>query len=154
MAELNIKRIITEVRDHLNRLGVFEALAPSHEPKNAPGQGPRVALWFAEQNPAPAASGLDSSGAIVVINIRLYQNMLAEPQDDIDPEMVEALDAVMRVLHADFTLGDTVRNIDVFGAHGIRLRSQAEYLQQDGRLYRVIDITVPLIVNDLWDQAA
>jgi hypothetical protein len=46
-----------------------------------------------------------------------------------------------------------VRNVDIFGegAHG-ELSAQSGYINQDGRLLRIIDITLPLVINDVWPQ--
>jgi hypothetical protein len=30
---------------------------------------------------------------------------------------------------------------------------QAGYLSQDKRLFRVVDLTIPCVINDLWGQA-
>lgn len=144
--------IVDAALSHAAGLGLFESTA-AHEPKSAPGAGRRYAIWLNRVGPAPRGSGLAATSARVELRVRLYQNMLAEPQDDIDADMAAAIDALFAAYMGDFTFGGAVRNIDVLGAAGEPLAGVAGYLPQDGRLYRVFDITLPLIVNDAWSQA-
>jgi len=104
--------------------------------------------------PAVSASGLSATSARLVFRIRLYTSMISEPQDAIDPAMLAANIKLMASFSDDFDLGGSVRNVDLLGAYGIPMSSQAGYLNQDGKLMRIIDITLPLIMNDLWTQSA
>jgi len=83
----------------------------------------------------------------------VYLNMLQEPQDAIDTNIMTAVDALMAAYSSDFDLGGLVRNVDLLGAHGDPLAADAGYLEQDKRLYRVVVISLPLICNDLYTQA-
>jgi len=79
--------------------------------------------------------------------------MLSEPQDLIDPTLQAAADQIMTDLSGDFELGGNARAIDLLGmAEAGALQSQAGYVNVDSTLYRVIDISIPVIVNDAWDQ--
>jgi hypothetical protein len=80
--------------------------------------------------------------------------MLAEPQDDIDLNLALATHAVMSAITGDFTLGGLVRTVDLLGMTSEQLGGEAGYLNQDQKLYRVMVITVPCLVNDLWTQEA
>jgi hypothetical protein len=144
--------LITKVRDHALETGLFEHVN-LHEPKVAPGRGLTCAIWAQDMTTVPTASGLSTTAARIELNLRLFTNMLAEPQDMIDPNLLAAVDTLMTAYHADLTLGGTVHTIDVFGAHGARLRAQAGYVKQDGKLLRVITITLPVIVADVWEQS-
>lgn len=137
---------------HAQSLGVFESVN-AHEPKNAPGSGLRAAVWAQSVQPLQA-SGLSQTSGRVELSVRIYQNMLSEPQDAIDPAVLTAAAALMGAYSGDFELGVAgVRFVDLLGAYGTALSAQAGYLNQDGKLYRVLTITLPVIVNDLWDQA-
>jgi hypothetical protein len=138
---------------HSLSLGLFERVNFS-EPKNSPGNGLTAAVWLQSVNPVAVASGLAVTSARVEFTQRLYSNMLQEPQDEIDPAMLSAVDVLMGVYSADFTLGGTVRNVDLLGAHGPGLSALAGYLSVDNKMFRVVDVTLPLIVNDVWDQVA
>lgn len=137
---------------HAMAAGLFETVN-GHEPKSAPGNGLVCAVW-GDRIEAVRASGLDSVSARVTFNVRIYSNMLAEPQDAIDPAVLSAVSALFHAYIGDFTLGGGARNVDIFGQFGQPLFAQAGYLTQDGRVYRVMTLTVPVIFNDCWDEVA
>jgi len=139
---------------HTMATGRFERVN-GHEPKNAPPTGGLTgAVWTDRIIPIRGRSGLDSVTAVVVLNVRIYASAVSEPADAIDPEMVAAADDVVRAFIGDFTLGGTVSNVDIFGAHGQALDVRAGYLTQDGVPFRVLTIWLPCVVNDLWTEVA
>lgn len=144
----------TTIRDalvsHALESGHFEQVN-EHEPKNAPGSGITAAVWVDRIEPA-RSSGLAVTSARMVFNVRLYQNFRSQPEDAIDPALVAALDALMTAYSSDFTLGSNVRCVDLLGMAGVPLSAEAGYLEQDRTIFRVVTITLPLIVNDAWEQ--
>ena len=87
--------------------------------------------------------------------MRLYTNMLQQPQDLIDPNLVRAADELIRAYSGDFTLGGTVMNVDLRGMGGGQgLYVQGGYLNQNERIYRCMTLWLPVLVEDLWDEAA
>lgn len=149
---LNTAAILDTLVSHALSLGVFEQVN-GHEPKNAPGHGVTAAVWV--QSIAPArTSGLAASSGLLVVNVRTYTGLRSQPEDAIDPNMLGAVDLLLAAYSGDFTLGGNARNIDLLGQHGQALSAEAGYLTQDGATYRVMTITVPLVINDLWEQAA
>ncbi|MBH1939007.1 hypothetical protein I5Q34_32920 [Streptomyces sp. AV19] len=149
---LNISGILDVVISHAMASGHFERVN-GHEPQNAPGRGLTAAVWV-DGITAARTSGLGSASARLIFNVRLYTSAIQEPADAIDPNLLTATDALLRAYVGDFDLGGTVRQVDVFGQHGAALEARAGYIQQDGALLRVITITLPVIVNDLWDEVA
>ena len=134
------------------RIGIFDVVA-GHEPKNAPGNGLAFSLHWAGARPHPRQSGLASTTVVVTWVARVWLNMLTEPQDDIDPLVLDATDRLCAAYSGDFTLGGTVRDVDLLGQAGTPLSAQGGYLKIDSATYRTSDITLPLIVNDVWTQA-
>lgn len=124
----------------------------SYEPKRPPADGLTAAVWPQSIDPIPLASGLAATSARVVFVVRIYTNMLAEPQDAIDPRMIRATSAIMRRYHDDFDFGGLIRNVDLGGMFGIALAADAGYLELGQKHWRIMDITVPCIVNDVWTQ--
>lgn len=147
---LQISSILTAVASHALSSGQFDRVN-KHEPKVAPGKGVTCAVWVDRVEPVKS-SGLNSTTARIALMIRTYQSMLSEPRDMIDPAMVAAVDALMGAYSGDFELGGLIRSVDLLGAYGTPLSAQAGYMEQDKRLYRVMTITLPLIVNDVWNQ--
>jgi hypothetical protein len=117
---LDSNAIIDAVASHAAASGWFERVN-RHEPKNAPGHGLTAAVWVDQLGPVPAGSGLRKTSARVVLNVRVFQNMLAEPQDEIDPNMMSAVDALMTAYSGDFELGGNVRNVDLLAQAGTPL---------------------------------
>ena len=146
-----LKELIGKAVDHALTLGIFERVN-GYEPKSPPGGGLTAAIWAQLVEPIQA-SGLNSTSVRVELNVRLYANMLSEPQDAIDPAMLNAVDILCAAYSADFTLGDAIRNVDLLGSYGRPLSAQAGYISLADRLNRVMTITLPLIVNDLWTQS-
>lgn len=146
-----VNAIFNAVVSHALATGLFERVN-QHEPKSAPGTGLTSAIWVDAIDTAP--SGLAATSALLVLNNRLYTNMLAEPQDLIDPNLLTATSTLFAAYAGDFELGGNVRAVDLRGMSGTRLAARAGYIPQDNRLFRAYTITLPLIINDAWDEAA
>jgi hypothetical protein len=147
---LDIMSILDAVVTHAMASGHFERVN-QHEPENAPGRGLTCAVWADRVTPV-RSSGLKSLSTLLVFNVRLFTSMQSDPADAIDPHMLSAVDALGTAYSGDFTLGGLVRQVDLLGAHGTPFDVRAGYLSQDGTLYRVMTISLPVIVNDLWEE--
>jgi hypothetical protein len=148
---MNVSGIVAAVVSHAQKTGLFESVN-SHEPKSAPTAGMTVAIWAQRTIPLGSASGLNKTTGLVELRVRLFASMLQQPYDDIDPAMMSAMDVLVTDYSGNFTLGGLVRNVDLLGAHGTPLSMQAGYITQDGKSFRVMDISLPLVINDLWAQ--
>ncbi len=145
--------LVDRIASHAMTLGVFDRVN-QHEPKNKPGRGLTCAVWIDRIEPARGRSGLTATDARVVFNVRVYTNMLQNPQDAIDPSVMNAVDLLFEAYSGDFQLGDESRWIDLLGAtQGHPLFSQSGYINIDNMVYRVMTITVPVIVQNAWTQA-
>lgn len=149
---VNLRAITDRVASHAMSLGLFERVN-THEPKNAPGNGLSLAVWVDAIGPVPSSSGLHSTTGRVALMARVFTSMLQEPQDTIDANLVDAVSALLVAYSGDFTLGNTIRNVDLLGQAGAPLSAQAGYINQDGKLFRVMTILLPIVVNDVWEQA-
>ena len=149
---MDILAILDGLVSHAMALGRFEQVN-THEPKSAPGHGLTAAIWLQSLDPVPEASGLATSAGRLVWTLRIFQNALMQPPDAIDPYVLEAASALITAYSGDFELGGNVRNVDLLGAHGVALAGRAGYLNQDGKIFRIFDVTIPLIVNDVWSQS-
>jgi hypothetical protein len=143
--------LFDKVRSLPSTLGVFDQVN-GHEPKKAPGHGLTCAVWLDRIGPDPRSSGLNSSTARLAFMIRVYQNMLAEPQDAIDPAVLEAIDLLITGFSASVTFNNTLICIDLLGMSGDPMGAQAGYVNQDGRLFRCMTLTLPLLVDNAWPQ--
>ncbi len=151
-------RLTQALETHALRLGYFDRVNKS-EPKRAPDYGITAAIWPQNLVPAGVASGLGATTGVATYVIRVYQPMLQDPIDQIEISMMRATAALIAALSADFQLTDAggtgeplVRNIDLLGAHGGGLSAGAGYLDVDRTKYRVMDIAVPMVINDVFEQ--
>lgn len=146
--------IVDRLASHAMTTGMFDRVN-THEPKSKPGRGLTCAIWVDRIEPARGRAGLASTTARVVLNVRVYTNMLQNPQDAIDPNVMNAVDKLFEAYSGDFQLGNENRWIDLLGAtQGHPLFSQSGYINIDNVVMRVMTITVPVIVENAWTQAA
>lgn len=151
---LQIQALIDAAVSHALASGYFDRVN-AHEPKSAPGRGITASVWVERISPYARNSGLAATSALVVLNVRVYTNMVSEPQDAIDPELTLAVDSLMNAYNGDFMLDGLVSSIDLLNASGAGgLEARAGYIEIDKTLFRVMTITLPLIVNDVWTQVA
>lgn len=149
---LDVTGILDQVVSHALTLGLFERVNTA-EPKSAPGNGLTCAIWADRIEPLALVSGLDSTSVRVVFMVRLYTSMTRQPTDEIDPNIMAAVDTLIGAYSGALTLGGKVRNVDLLGAHGVGLGAQAGYVNQDGKLFRVMTLTLPMVINDVWEQS-
>lgn len=148
---LNITGILDAVVTHASEIGRFDVVN-RHETKRAPGNGMTASIWVNNVQPI-RTSGLSTTTTRIEFMVRIYSNSLSQPYDDIDTLLTQTLDALFAAYIADFTLGDLIRHVDVFGAYGQGLGARAGYINQDGKEFRVLSVTLPVLVDDLWDQS-
>lgn len=151
-----LRDIVDAVASHAAATGMFGRVQ-SAEPKSAPTTGRSrdmvCAVWPQVVRPA-LTSGLSSTSVVVELFVRLYIPAMAEPQGEIDPAMLDAVDTLCAAYVADLDLGvAAVRSIDVRGIAGTPLSVAAGFITIDHVTYRVATITLPVIVNDLWPES-
>ena len=88
--------------------------------------------------------------------VRIYNNMLQEPQDDIDPAITSAVYSLMASYSSDFAFSDVttldIRCVDLLGAYGEGLAAQADTCDRLKHVPR--NGSGPArSVNDLWNRS-
>lgn len=151
--QASVKTLVDNIVSHAASLGVFRSVN-FHEPKSPPGSGLRYMVWADRIEPLPGASGLSTTSGYVVVNGRIYGNMLQKPEDEIDPNIMTAAVTLIGAYTGDFNFGATVRAVDLLGMYGESLKAQAGYITVSGGMYRVMTITIPVIIDDMWTQTA
>lgn len=150
----SIAAVIDKVSSYALATGRFTNVN-GHEPKNAPGVDISCSVWVQQVSPV-TSSGLAATSGVLLLNARIYQNFKSQPFDAIDPAVLSAATDLMGAYTGDFDFGNVanVRNVDLFGANGTPLRVQAGYVEIDRNVYRVMTITVPIVINDMFLQEA
>lgn len=149
---LDITGILDAAVSHALSTGHFLSIN-EHESKQSNTSGITGEVWVHQISPIKS-SGLSNTSVRVELRFRIYGNTAAEPYDDIDTNITLAVDALFTNYIGDFQMFGTSRHIDIFGAYGQGLEVSTGYLNKDGREFRVFQIRLPVIVDDVWAQAA
>lgn len=135
------------------QIGAFRSSVIQHEPKAAPTALPALALWWSGIGPARGYSGLAATSARIQYSGRVYVNFKSRGEEDIDPQVMTLTSLVIGAFSSSFTLDGDVAFIDLLGGYGEPLSATPGYIQQDGQEFRVAELTIPLIVDDVWSQS-
>src|SRR5580698_1110435 len=150
-AAINI--VLDKVISYAMASGRFDNVN-GHEPKNAPGAGVYCSVWVQTIFTMGKLSGLAASSGAIVLSVRVYTSFTQQPFDAIDPQITAAITDFMGSLTGDFEFGQeaSVRNVDVLGQTGVKFQAQAGYVEIDRQVFRVMTLTVPIIINDMFTQ--
>lgn len=154
-----INEVIDKIVSFALASGRFDSVN-GHEPKSAPGNGIVFAVWAQAIKPA-RMSGLAATSALVQFQGRIYIPFNQVPYDAIDPKVMAATTNLMAAFSGDFNFGGAadVRYVDLLGAEGanlgmVGLSAQAGYVEIDRRMYRIMTLNIPIVINDAFKQVA
>lgn len=136
--------------------GVF-ARVNGHEPRSAPGAQSSCSFWISNIRPFPRRSPLNKVSGLVVVSGRIYRASTGANEqelDAIDPELTTAACTLMAAYSGGFTLGGQVAAVDLLGQSGTALEAQAAYVPMENKQYRVMELTIPSLIDDMWTEAA
>lgn len=151
-SDADVDALFESVTDLALRSAYFDSVN-QHEPKSAPGNGLSMSVWIQTIKPF-RLSGLASTTGVIVFNGRIYTSMLSQPFDAIDPNVTKAANWMLGAISGEFQLklADT-RNVDLLGTSGYALSAAAGYVEIDRKMFRVMTLQIPIIINDMWTQA-
>lgn len=145
--------IVGELTTAASAVGVFDAVV-AHEPKSAPAPtGITCAVMVGDATPV-LSGGLAALSLRIEFTMRLFTAMLQEPADGIDLQLLGAADLLTAFLAANFELSGKARYVDFLGTDAERLRWVSGYVTQDSKPFRIIDVIVPIVINDLYPLTA
>lgn len=147
---MNPKGIMQAMQSAAQATGLFADVLIG-EPKAAPSldSPPTLALFSGPMVPIQS-SGLSSASVRWQVNGRIYRDGFSEPAADVDPDIVNAATLFVGALAGQFTLGGLVRCIDFYGMDGEPLKAESGYLEMDRKVFRCMDLEIPLLLNDEW----
>ncbi len=140
------------IRDELLKVHYFSRVELG-EPKSAPVDA-GIVVYFWMESIQVVALTLDKTIEVYTLTVRVHSGLFQEPVADIETDMQEAVSKADEALFANFTLDNKVRHIDVAGIYGTGYRVDWGHADIGGTLYRVADITLPLLVDDSAALAA
>jgi hypothetical protein len=150
---LDVAGIVAGVASHAAASGYFEQVN-TYQARAYTGKGIRGTVWCQHITPVPRRSGLAATACRVTLIMRMMQATIMEPYDMIDVDMMNAVSYLIGQYSGDFELGGLITQLDLLGAYGEALEVIAGYLEIDGGMIRIFDLSVPLIVDDVWTQTA
>jgi len=139
----DITTTINLVVSFLQKRGEY-SLVQIGEPKSPP-RGDLAAAVFVSDASVVGVT-LQTTIEIHELTIRLYRNMMEEPEEDNELRISQAVTGIVSDLLGDYDLGASVRNIAV-GEYGRTVSATYGYLDVGGTMYRMVDISVPLVVD-------
>lgn len=152
MAEV-LEQLIDGVSSVILGTGVVDTVNAG-DVMSLPGNGLHAAVYMGYFEAAGKESGLASVSLRVNLLVRIHGPVHAEPTDEIDPGLLRALAVIGKAYLAGFSLDGLVRAIDVFGSNGQRMTGQFGYLDVQEGTRRVLTITLPVVVDKVWEQVA
>lgn len=153
--EAAVNTILDQVVSACMNTGRFENVN-LHEPKQSPGSGLQCAVWVDSIFPVRSSSLIAVSGALR-LRIRIYIPFVQQPYDMIDPSVLSAVTDLISIFSGNFDFGQAAqtRAIDIFGGEGSgeKLSAQAGYLEMDRKVFRIMTVQLPIVINDMWQEA-
>ena len=139
----DIKNSINAIASFLEARGEFSHVQIG-EPKSPPDGDLAAAVFMADASVVGIT--LSTSIELHEVTIRVYRNMLDEPVEDNEIRLSQTVTGIVSDLLGDYDLGATVRNIAT-GEYGRTLSTTFGYLDVGGVMFRMADISVPMIVD-------
>jgi len=154
-----ILAVYDSLKSHAQSLKLFQAVT-EHEPLNPPAGGLSCAILLGPLTPLSGGSGLAATSGRLEFHVRIYAHRSQYPSARIERDVLGAACTLMGAYSADFELligniaSGLVRDIDLLGRYGAPLSMTPGWLAADGAPFRIADITLPLILNDIFGQVA
>ena len=146
-----INTLISNISSGARKLNVFQQVL-THEPKSAPQHDITMAFWVTDLVPSPKFSGLGATAGMVTFNHRIYVNFKYKPEDAIESKLLTGVSSLINGYTTDFSLGETVINVDLLGMDSQGLSAKTGYAEIDRINFRIADLTVPVLIDQLWIQ--
>ncbi len=141
----DISTTLETIESYLSASGHVGA-AQVGEPKHAPSEALFAAIYMT--GVSVVSTTLNKTIEVHTITIRLYADGLADPASVSELALAQAVSQITGDLLGEFDLGATIRNVDVAGQYGGNVSTQWGYVDVAKEIFRVADITLPLIVDD------
>lgn len=137
----------------ISATGLFKGGVDKFEPDDSPSTTTLTCAVFLNYiGPDPNSSGQATTNGRVVFMARVFSGVMTRPASDIDKIIGHAAARIIQELSADIDLGGNAMYVDLLGATGTPLSAQGGYLQVGSVKYRIMDVTIPIIFNDIWNQ--
>lgn len=142
------KALFEAIRSKAKKLGIWTGDVPTHDPESPPSGRLNCSISLGPVKPV-TSSGLGAVSLQVTLMVHVWSFAMQRRLDDIDPEALGAVCALMGAFAGGFTLGGTVREIDLF-----QMSAQPGYVDFEGKEFRTVAISLPITINDMFAEVA
>lgn len=149
---LNTVNLLTKLGSYVKRTGRAKRVV-LYDPMSQVPPG-TISISIRSVRAFNQISALNKTGVCIVFSIVLYIDSKAEPKDGQELELMGVFDLLMQSFNEKFTLEGAVHSIDIFGRAGTPLGADFGRVEIDKVIYRVMDITLPLLVTNVWTQGS
>ena len=152
----NIKATLDAISSHIARTGYVNDVRIG-EPVSPPDAIEKMHAAIYMANAGVVSLTLSTTIEVHGVVVRLYRRAAFGQGDDagqVEAEMALAVSQVTSNLVGEFDLGSTMRNIDIAGQYGQSLSATWGYITIGNTVFRTVDLTVPLVVDESATQAA
>lgn len=149
---LDIGTVLDKLVSHAMATGLFETVN-EFKVDEPSGDGITAGIWADDITPI-RSGGMAATSVRLTFKVRLFSSTEAAPESYLERAMVDAVSVLLTAYSGDFDLGGNARAIDLLGMEGAALSANAHYMNLSGVIFRVMDIAVPVLLNDVWDQTA
>ena len=152
----NIKATLDAISSHIARTGYVNDVRIG-EPVAPPDAVDKMHAAIYMASAGVVSLTLSTTIEVHSVVVRLYRRAAFGQGDDagqVETEMALAVSQVTSNLVGEFDLGATMRNIDIAGQYGQSLSATWGYITIGNTVFRTVDLTVPLVVDESATQAA
>ena len=152
----NIKTTLDAISSHIARTGYVNDVRIG-EPVSPPDAIEKMHAAIYMASAGVVSLTLSTTIEVHSVVVRLYRRAAFGQGDDagqVEAEMALAVSQVTSNLVGEFDLGSTMRNIDIAGQYGQSLSATWGYITIGNTVFRTVDLTVPLVVDESATQAA
>lgn len=149
----DMKSTLEELKTHLNQTGRFSVVQIGEPTKPWVGDG----LFGSVSILTNTVQILFLDGGteeLHVVQVRLWRDAFRETPENAELLMAQAAGETMERIAEDFTQRATVRHVDLAGIRGIPMSAEWGYIALGDVTYKIVDITVPITVDDSATAAA
>ena len=148
----DIKTTLRNVQSHFTDSGYFTKVIIG-EPEQPP-QEDLCASIFMDRVETVLVFGNGGTREVHHVRLRVYTDEMQQPQENIEFKLADVVSRISSDLQGEFDLGATVVNIDIAGMHGTPYGARWGRVELSNKRYRIVDIMLPLIVDDSATAAA
>lgn len=144
--------VLDAIESFAQRSGYF-AEVHRGEPKSPAAAGDRLSAAVFYSGAKNVVMMLNRPVELHVVMLRIYENMLNEPEGDIETNVVRVAGQFKDDIERAVALGGAIRNVDAGGIHGDSLGWTMGHVELGGTFYRIADVLIPLVVDGTVDMA-